>query len=79
MWPIDIWPYQVLALWARVDQAMKGYYTFPKSPRLEPRNQMVHVISRIHVGWGGLPVYSDAVGVFYNPSQLVFRSLMNGY
>ena len=53
----------------RVDlgvMSIKGYFTFPKAPGRKPHNQ-VHfsIIYRSFVGVGVLPLYSDAVGIFY--------------
>ena len=43
---------------------MKGYFTFPKAPRLEPCH--IHIILEV----GVLHLFRDAVGVFYSPSRL---------
>ena len=68
-----IGPYQVLLHWGRVDlgvMAMKGYSTFPKSPRLASQSEGLMSYAR-HSWEGFLLVYRDAVGVFYRtPSRL---------
>ena len=68
-----IGPYQVLPLWFMMDlgaMAMKGYSAFPIAPvLLEPHYQIVHCHIRTLVG-EVLPLFREAVGVFYSPSQL---------
>ena len=54
--------------------AMKGYSAFPKAPALaEPHHQIIlcHIQDTRCGGVGGgvLPLYREAVGVFYSPSQ----------
>ena len=65
----EIEPCQVQLLRVRLDQgaiAMKGYTTFLKAPRLEPRHQIVCVISGHSLGESSYrseemqPVYSRA-------------------
>ena len=48
--------------------AIKGYVTFPKA-LLGPHVGLLSVIYRSLVG-GVLPLYRDAVGIFYSPSWL---------
>ena len=69
----DSWsgPYQVLPFWDRVDlraMTIKGYPTFPKAPRLEPHHQIV-LCHNQDTHWGVLPLWRDALSVFYSPSQ----------
>ena len=53
-----------------ITKAIKKYSTFHKIPGLEPHYQMQFiVISRTLVG-SVLPLYRDAVSIFYIPSQL---------
>ena len=69
-----IGPYQVLQFWVRVDlgvMAMKRYSASPKVPALlKPHHQIVLCHIR-DTCWGWfLPLYRDAVGVFYSPRRL---------
>ena len=57
----------------RVDlgaMAMKRVLHIPELSMLEPHHQIVECHIRILVVVGGLPLYKDAVGVFYSPSRL---------
>ena len=70
--------YQVLPLRNRLDlgaMAMKVYFPFPKPPvLLEPHHQIILCYIRTIVGELLLHC-RDAVGVFYNPNRLGYRTL----
>ena len=69
-----IGPYQVLPFRASVDQgamAMKWCSAFPKAPApLEPHHQIVYCHIHDTCCEGVLPLSREAVGIFYDPSQL---------
>ena len=56
--------------------AMKGYSTFPKSPRLEPCHQMSLMSYPGHLYSFFLPLCRDVVGIFYSPKQLGYKILL---
>ena len=66
-------PYQVLLHRVRMDlgaMALKEYFAFPKVPALlEPHNQIVSCHMQ-DTCWGVLPLWREAVGIFYRPSRL---------
>ena len=72
--PFDllISPHPVLSIRLTVNHgaiSMKGYSTFPQTPRLKPHHHIVYCHIRENRWWRVLPRCRNAVGVFYNHSR----------